>query len=66
MKVGLPLMKNVLAALGKSVLVPSGLTEGASATDAAIQNNIFGSGKTLIISDEEIIDIMKIVKILVY
>ena len=60
-KTGLPLMKNVLKPLGKSVLIPLGLT--ASATDADIQDKIFGSGMTkLIISNEEMNDIMKIVK----
>ena len=60
-KTGLPLMKNVLKPLGKSVLIPLGLT--ASATDADIQDKIFGSGTTkLIISNEEMNDIMKIVK----
>ena len=39
-----------------------GLTTAASATDAAIQNKIFGSGMTAsIISNEENEDIMKIV-----
>ena len=60
-KTGLPLMKNVLKPLGKSVLIPLGIT--ASATDADIQDKIFGSGMTkLIISNEEMNDIMKIVK----
>ena len=35
-KTGLPLMKNVLKPLAKSVLIPLGLTAAASATDAAI------------------------------
>ena len=35
-KTGLPLMKNVLRPLAKSVLIPLGFTAGASATDAAI------------------------------
>ena len=40
-----------------------GLTLAASTTDAAIQKKIFGSGMTtLIISNEEMNDIMKIVK----
>ena len=43
--------------LAKCVLIPS------SATDAAIQKKISGSGMTaLIISNKEMIDIMKIVK----
>ena len=56
-------MKNVLKLLAKCVLIPLGLTAGASATDAAIQQKIFGSdAATLIISDEEMNDIMKTVK----
>ena len=63
MTAGSPLMKNVLTALAKSVLVPLGLTAAASATDAAIQKKIFVSGTTaLIISEEEMDDIIKIVK----
>ena len=37
-------MKNVLKTLAKSVLIPLGLTAAASATDAAIQKKVFGSG----------------------
>ena len=56
-------MKNVLKSLAKSVLIPLGLTVAASATDADIQNNVFGSGMTtLIISKKEMDDIMKTVK----
>ena len=63
MTVGLPLMKNVLLPIAKSVLIPFGLTASASATNTAIQINIFGLGTTaLIISNKEIEDIMKIVK----
>ena len=63
MTAGLPLMKSVLMPLAKSVLLPLGLSEGISAADAAIQEKIYGSGTTaLIISNEEIEDIMKIVK----
>ena len=40
-----------------------GLTAGMSAADAAIQKNIYGSGTlALIISNEQMEDIMKIVK----
>ena len=54
MKVGLPLMKNILGPLAKSVLKPLGLMAAASATDAATQRKIYGSGMTtLIISKEE-------------
>ena len=45
------------------MLVPLGLTAAASATDAAIQKNISGSETTaLIISNERMEDIMKIIK----
>ena len=57
MKVAIPLAKNVLAPLG---IVPA-----ASAMDAGIQKKIHGSGSTtLIISNEEINYIMKIVQAL--
>ena len=65
MKVGLKLRKNVLKPLAESALIPSGLTAAASAIDAAIQKTIYLSGvTTLIISNEEMEDIMKIVKYL--
>ena len=44
MTTGLPLMKNLLTPLAKSVLVPSGLTAAASVTDAVIQKKILGRG----------------------
>ena len=57
MKVAIPLAKNVLA--------PLGITAAASAIDAGIQKKIHGSGTTtLIISNEEMDDIMKIVQAL--
>ena len=46
LKTDFPLMKNVLKTLAKSVLIPLGLTATASATDAAIQKKLFGSGMT--------------------
>ena len=47
-------MKNVFKSLAKSVLIPLGLTAAASATDATIQNKIYGLVMTtLIISNEE-------------
>ena len=56
-------MKNVLTSLAKSVLVPLGLIAAASAADVAIQKKIFGSDiAASIISNEEMEDIMKIVK----
>ena len=63
LKTGLVLTGNVLKSLAKSVLIPLGLTATASATDAAIHAAMFGSGiTTLIISNEVMNDIMKIVK----
>ena len=41
LKTVLPLMKNVLKPLAKSVLIPLGLTTAASVTDAAIQKRFF-------------------------
>ena len=65
LKTGLLLMKNVLKLLTKSVLILLGLTVAASATDAAIQKKNFRSGvTTVIISNEEMDDIIKIVKFL--
>ena len=59
----MPLIRNVLKPLAKSVLIPLGLTASASAIDAAIHKKIFGSGNTkLINSNEEMNDIMKIIK----
>ena len=56
-KVAVPLAKNILAALE--------ITAAASAIDAGIQKKIHGSGtRTLIISNEEVNDIMKIVQAL--
>ena len=57
------LIGNVLKPLAKSVLVPLGLTAAELATDATIQNKIFGSGRQhLVFSNEDWNDIMKIVK----
>ena len=61
MAVGLPLMKNVLTPLAKSIFVPFGLTIAASGMDAAIQKKRFGSGSTLLFSNEDMNDIMLIV-----
>ena len=63
LKTGLPLMKNVLKPLAKSVLIPLGLTAAESGSDAAIHKKMFESCTTaLIIYNEEMNDIMKIVK----
>ena len=63
LKTRFPLIGNVLKPFAKRVLIPLGLTAAATATDAAIYEKMFGSGNTkLIISNEEMIDIMEIVK----
>ena len=66
LKTGLPLMKSVIKPLAKSVLIPLGLTAAASAADAGIHKKILGSGNnnntTLIISNDEMGEILKIVK----
>ena len=46
LKTGLPLIKNVIKPLAKSVLIPLGLTAAASTADAGIHNKILGSGNT--------------------
>ena len=62
LKTGFPLMKSVIK---PCVLIPLGLT-AASAADAGINKKILGSGHnnntTLIISNDEIDDILKIIK----
>ena len=81
LKTGLPLMKNAIKTLVKSVLVPLGLTTAAAAalSDARIHKNILGSesfdprviglgATTLIISNEELTfwKLSNLSKILVY
>ena len=56
MKVGMPLAKNVLA--------PLGLTAAVSAIDGSIQKKIHGSGIKLIIEEEDMNDMMKIIEAL--
>ena len=57
MKVAVPLAVNILA--------PLGITAAASAIDTGVQKKMHGSGTTtLIISNEEMNDIMKIVQAL--
>ena len=74
----MPLIGNVLKLLANSILIPLGITAAASATDAAIHKKIFRSGRPrmlsshpsdlasrmamLIISNDEVNDIMKIVQ----
>ena len=65
LKTGLALIKSIITPLAKSVLIPLGLTAAAaSAADAGIHKKILGSGNntTLIISNKDIDDIIKIVK----
>ena len=63
LKIGLPLIKNVITPLAKSVLIPLGLTAAASAADAGIHEKVLGSGNTtLIISNKDMEDLIKIVK----
>ena len=82
LKTGLPLMKNAIKTLVKSVLVPLGLTTAAAAaalSDVRIHKNILGSesfdprviglgATTLIISNEELTfwKLSNLSKILVY
>ena len=59
------LIENILKPLDEGVLIPLELIAAASVTNAAIHKKMFGSGTTtLIISNEEMNDIMKIVKYL--
>ena len=59
-----PLMK-VAVLSAKNILAPLGITAAVSAIDAGIQKKIHGSGTTtLIMSDEEMNDIIKIVQAL--
>ena len=64
LRTGLPLMKRVIKPLARSVLISLGLTAAASAADAGIHTNIlgFGHNATLVITNDEIQDILKIVK----
>ena len=72
LKTGLPLIKNVITPLAKSVFIPLGLTAAASEADAGIDKKILGSGShsssashnttTLIVSNKDMDDLTKIVK----
>ena len=46
LKIGVPLIGNVLKPLAKSVLIPLGLSADASVTDATIYKKMFDSGVT--------------------
>ena len=58
-----PLMKVALS-LAKNVSAPLGLTAAMSAIDGRIQKKIHGSGAELIIEQEDMNDVMKIIKAL--
>ena len=71
LKTGFPLMKNVIKPLAKIVLIPLGLTAAASEPDARIHKKFLGSchplksashNTTLIISNDVMEDIIKVVK----
>ena len=64
LKTGLPLMESLIQPLAKSVLIPLRLTGAASAADAGIHKKILRSGHntTLIISNNDMENILKIVK----
>ena len=74
LKTGLPLMKNVIKPLAKSVLILLGLTAAASAADAGIHKKnlrfrsssfvlrLHNNNTILIISNDEMKDIIRIVK----
>ena len=75
LKTGLPLIKDAMKLLDKSVLIALGLTAAASAADTEVHKKTLGSdnnnnnnnnnnNKTLMISNDEIRDIIKIIKFL--
>ena len=71
LKNGLPLMRNIIKSLAKSVLIPLGITPAISEADAGIHKTILGSRHPLdaaphniihITLNDEMEDIIKIVK----
>ena len=65
MKIAGGLLMKIAVPFANDVLAPVGITAAASALDAGIQKKVHGSGTTtLIISNEEMNDIMKIVQAL--
>ena len=71
LEIGLPLLKNIIKPLAKSVSILLGLTAAASAAGAGIHEKMLGCGgssgpktTTLIISNDEMKDIIEIVKCL--
>ena len=63
-KTGSPLMKNIINPFAKSVLIPLRLTAVASGADTGTYKKLLGSSNNtaLIISNDEMEDIIKIVK----
>ena len=57
-------MESLIKPLAKSILIPLGLTAAASAADAGMHKKILGSGHntTLIVSNDEMENILKIIK----
>ena len=68
LKTGLPLIKNVITPLAKSVWIPLRLAAAASTAGAAIHKKILRSGNTttLIISNKDMENLIKIVKYFKY
>ena len=60
-KLAVPLMK-VAMPVAKNVLAPLGLTAAISAIDGSIQTKVHGSGVKLIIEEEDMQHIIKIIK----
>ena len=55
-------LTNVALPLAKNILAPLGLTAAMSAIDGSIQKKIHGSGVKLVIEEEDMNDIMKIIE----
>ena len=58
----LPKLIKPAISIGKNILAPPGLSAAMSATDAAIQKNMYGSGMTtLLISNDDLDDLIRII-----
>ena len=62
MAAGLSLMKSVLTPLSKNALLRLGLAARISLSGATIQKRIFASRTTLVFSNKDLNDVIKIVK----
>ena len=64
LRTGLSLMKSLIKPIAKSALLLLELTAAASAADEGIHNKILGScyNTTLVISSDEMEDILKVIK----